>query len=40
MLVLDPNGRITAEEALQHEYFKVDPLPALYEELAATFNIK
>ena len=27
MLTLDPNKRITAEDSLNHEYFKVDPQP-------------
>jgi serine/threonine protein kinase len=40
MLMLDPNRRITADEALCHDYFKVDPLPATNEEIAAILNIK
>ncbi len=27
MLTLNPDSRITAEAALEHEYFKSDPLP-------------
>lgn len=40
MLSLDPNKRITAEEALNHEYFQVEPLPASAEEIAYILNIK
>jgi serine/threonine protein kinase len=40
MLALDPNKRITALEALNHPYFKVDPQPASYEEIANLINIK
>lgn len=28
LLTLDPDKRITAEEALDHSYFWTDPLPA------------
>ncbi len=28
MLTLDPNARITAAAALQHEWFRQDPLPS------------
>jgi cyclin-dependent kinase 7 len=34
MLVLNPNNRITAEEALNHPYFKIDPLPSNKERIA------
>ena len=34
MLVLNPNNRITAEEALNHPYFKTEPLPSKKERLA------
>lgn len=34
ILVLNPNSRITAEEALNHPYFKVDPQPANKERIA------
>ena len=34
MLVLNPNNRITAEEALNHPYFKIDPLPSKKERIA------
>jgi serine/threonine protein kinase len=27
MLALNPSKRITAKEALDHEYFKTEPLP-------------
>jgi hypothetical protein len=40
MLMLDPNKRISADDALEHDYFKVEPLPATYEEIAAILNIK
>lgn len=40
MLMLDPNRRITADEALSHEYFKADPQPATHEEISAILNIK
>jgi len=33
MLTLDPNKRITAKEALEHVYFKTQPLPCLSEQL-------
>lgn len=33
MLVLDPKRRITAREALEHEYFKCEPLPCLPSEI-------
>jgi serine/threonine protein kinase len=28
LLIFDPNKRITAEEALNHSFFKVDPIPS------------
>ena len=34
LLVLNPNKRITAEEALKHPYFKVEPLPAEKDRIA------
>lgn len=34
MLQLDPNKRISASEAMNHDYFKVDPKPATKEEIA------
>ena len=34
MLVLNPNNRITAEEALNHPYFKTEPLPSKKERIA------
>ena len=34
MLVLDPNKRITANEALKHPYFSSDPLPSGKERIA------
>jgi hypothetical protein len=40
MLALDPNKRITAQEALDHEYFKIDPPPATPEEISNIINIK
>lgn len=39
MLQLDPNKRITAQEALEHAYFKIDPQPATQEEIAKIINI-
>ena len=33
MLMLDPNDRITAREALEHPYFSTEPLPANFEEI-------
>lgn len=39
MLQLDPNKRITCEEALNHPYFTIDPLPATYEEIAKLINM-
>ena len=29
LLDFDPNTRLTAAEALEHEYFKQDPLPSM-----------
>lgn len=37
--MLDPNKRISAFEALKHNYFNVDPLPATKEEIAKAINI-
>ena len=34
MLVLNPNKRITAEEALKHPYFKINPPPSKKERIA------
>jgi hypothetical protein len=39
MLVLDPNKRITAGEALNHIYFQTEPYPATSEEIAKLINI-
>ena len=39
MLVLNPNSRITAEEALNHPYFKVEPLPSNKERIAEIVKI-
>ena len=42
MLVLNPNKRITAEEALNHPYFSIDPMPSNKEriaEIVKTFKI-
>ena len=33
MLVMDPKQRITARDAIEHEYFKTDPLPCLPSEI-------
>lgn len=33
MLVMDPKKRITAQQALEHEYFKCEPLPCLPSEI-------
>lgn len=38
--MLDPNKRITAAEALEHNYFQSAPLPATIEEIAKAINIK
>jgi serine/threonine protein kinase len=32
LLTLDPDKRITAEKALEHDYFRKEPLPATIEE--------
>lgn len=34
MIVMNPNNRITAEEALNHPYFKTEPLPSKKERIA------
>jgi serine/threonine protein kinase len=34
MLVINPNERITAAQALNHPYFKVDPQASSNEEIA------
>ena len=34
LLVLNPNKRITAQEALNHPYFNIDPLPSKKERIA------
>jgi serine/threonine protein kinase len=39
MLQLDPNKRITAQDALEHPYFKIDPKPATPEEIEEIINI-
>ena len=33
LLTFDPNKRITAEEALQHRYFKTSPAPTAVDKL-------
>ncbi len=38
MLDLDPNKRITADEAIKHPYFKVDPIPASPEQIELFIN--
>jgi len=38
MLDLDPNKRISAEESLEHPYFKVDPQPATPEQIELFIN--
>ena len=40
ILVLNPNSRITAEEALNHPYFKVDPQPANKERIGIYHSIE
>ena len=39
MLQLDPNKRISAIEALEHPYFKIDPKPATPEEIEKVISI-
>jgi len=39
MLQLDPNKRITAQEALDHPYFQKDPKPETPEEIEKVINI-
>ena len=39
MIVLNPNNRITAEEALNHPYFKMDPLPSKKERIEEIIKI-
>jgi hypothetical protein len=39
MLQLDPNKRITAEEALEHPYFQTEPYAATEEEIAKVINV-
>lgn len=34
MLQMNPNSRISTEEALKHPYFDKEPKPASYEEIA------
>jgi len=34
MLVINPIERISAMDALNHPYFKVDPQPASFEEIS------
>ena len=38
MLVLDPNKRISANEALKHSYFTTEPLPSSKEKIAEIVN--
>lgn len=39
MLHLDPNKRISAQDALNHPYFKIDPQPATIEEIEKIINL-
>ena len=39
MLQLDPLKRISAQEALDHPYFKTDPKPATPEEIEKVINL-
>ena len=39
MIVLNPNNRITAEEALNHPYFKMEPLPSKKERIEEIIKI-
>ena len=39
MIVLNPNNRITAEEALNHPYFKIEPLPSKRERIEEIIKI-
>lgn len=39
MLQLDPNKRISAQEAVDHRYFKIDPKPASLEEIEKFLNV-
>ena len=39
MIVLNPNNRLTAEEALNHPYFKIDPAPSKKEKIAEIVKI-
>lgn len=38
MLQLDPNKRISAADAINHPYFKTEPLPASLEEIEKVIN--
>jgi len=39
MLHIDPNKRISAQDALNHPYFKIDPPPASKEEIEKMINL-
>ena len=39
ILVLNPNKRLTSAEALDHDCFKCEPLPADSSEISALFQI-
>lgn len=38
MFAYNPSKRISAKEALQHSYFKTDPLPCTTDELASVIQ--
>ena len=39
LVTLDPNKRLSAENALNHNYFKVEPTPATEEEIVKLITV-